>query len=453
MKLLLPLQTMPRRRVPEPLRFVLGLILLVGMGTAVLLLPGVTTRPITLLDAVFTATSAATVTGLSVLTTSTDFTVLGQTILLILIQMGGLGYTILVVLTLRLIGRKVSRINRAALSTALGLEGPTAVLNLLSRAVIGMLIIEAVGAVLLYWHWQTSGIVTERIGFYALFHAVSAFCNAGFDLFVGLPDYPDGIPSDNVTLLILGWLVFLGGLGLPIFINFAQRRGRRRFSVNTRLTLLVITLLTMTGWLGLFFAESQPEGVIHQLPLLDRLVQTWFQSVSTRTAGFPGLDSFNNLTPESQLIVMVLMFIGCAPASMGGGITTGAFAVLALVLWNYVRGRSDVQVFGRRVSREAVLRATAVLCIYIAVVFIASWLILFTHNFDLNTVLFEVISALATCGLSLGITHALNPFGRLIIIVMMFWGRLGVLTIVLALIQRRPAEQLVRYPETHVLIG
>jgi trk system potassium uptake protein len=453
MKLLLPLQTMPRRRVPEPLRFVLGLILLVGMGTAVLLLPGVTTRPITLLDALFTATSAATVTGLSVLTTSTDFTVLGQTILLILIQMGGLGYTILVVLTLRLIGRKVSRINRAALSTALGLEGPTAVLNLLSRAVIGMLIIEAVGAVLLYWHWQTSGIVTERIGFYALFHAVSAFCNAGFDLFVGLPDYPDGIPSDNVTLLILGWLVFLGGLGLPIFINFAQRRGRRRFSVNTRLTLLVITLLTMTGWLGLFFAESQPEGVIHQLPLLDRLVQTWFQSVSTRTAGFPGLDSFNNLTPESQLIVMVLMFIGCAPASMGGGITTGAFAVLALVLWNYVRGRSDVQVFGRRVSREAVLRATAVLCIYIAVVFIASWLILFTHNFDLNTVLFEVISALATCGLSLGITQALNPFGRLIIIVMMFWGRLGVLTIVLALIQRRPAEQLVRYPETHVLIG
>jgi trk system potassium uptake protein len=453
MKLLLPLQIMPRRRVPEPLRFVLGLILLVGMGTAVLLLPGVTTRPITLLDALFTATSAATVTGLSVLTTSTDFTVLGQTILLILIQMGGLGYTILVVLTLRLIGRKVSRINRAALSTALGLEGPTAVLNLLSRAVIGMLIIEAVGAVLLYWHWQTSGIVTERIGFYALFHAVSAFCNAGFDLFVGLPDYPDGIPSDNVTLLILGWLVFLGGLGLPIFINFAQRRGRRRFSVNTRLTLLVITLLTMTGWLGLFFAESQPEGVIHQLPLLDRLVQTWFQSVSTRTAGFPGLDSFNNLTPESQLIVMVLMFIGCAPASMGGGITTGAFAVLALVLWNYVRGRSDVQVFGRRVSREAVLRATAVLCIYIAVVFIASWLILFTHNFDLNTVLFEVISALATCGLSLGITQALNPFGRLIIIVMMFWGRLGVLTIVLALIQRRPAEQLVRYPETHVLIG
>ncbi|MFO7681933.1 MAG: potassium transporter TrkG [Chloroflexota bacterium] len=444
---------MPRRRVPEPLRFVLGLILLVGMGTAVLLLPGVTTRPITLLDALFTATSAATVTGLSVLTTSTDFTVLGQTVLLILIQMGGLGYTILVVLTLRLIGRKVSRINRAALSTALGLEGPTAVLNLLSRAVMGMLIIEAVGAVLLYWHWQTSGIVTERIGFYALFHAVSAFCNAGFDLFVGLPDYPDGIPSDNVTLLILGWLVFLGGLGLPIFINFAQRRGRRRFSVNTRLTLLVITLLTMTGWLGLFFAESQPEGVIHQLPLLDRLVQTWFQSVSTRTAGFPGLDSFNNLTPESQLIVMVLMFIGCAPASMGGGITTGAFAVLALVLWNYVRGRSDVQVFGRRVSREAVLRATAVLCIYIAVVFIASWLILFTHNFDLNTVLFEVISALATCGLSLGITHALNPFGRLIIIVMMFWGRLGVLTIVLALIQRRPAEQLVRYPETHVLIG
>ncbi len=442
-----------RRRVPEPLRLVLGLMLLIGVGTAVLLLPGVTTRPITLLDALFTATSAATVTGLSVLTTSTDFTVLGQTVLLILIQMGGLGYTILVVLTLRLIGRKVSRMNRVALSTALGLEGPTAVLDLLSRAIIGMLIIEAAGAVLLYAHWQTSGIVTERTGFYALFHAVAAFCNAGFDLFVGLPQYPDGLPSDNVTLLILGWLVFLGGLGLPIFINFAQLRHRRRLSVNTRLTLMVITLLTLAGWLGLFFAESQSEGVIHQLPLLDRLVQTWFQSVSTRTAGFPGLDSFNNLTPESQLLVMALMFIGCAPASMGGGITTGAFAVLTLVLWNYVRGRSDVQVFGRRISREAVLRATAVLCIYIGVVFSATWLILISHNFELNMVLFEVISALATSGLSLGITLDLNPFGRLILVVMMFWGRLGVLTIVLALIQRRPAEQLIRYPETHILIG
>ena len=442
-----------RFRIPVPVRLVVGLALLILMGTAVLLLPGMTTKPITLIDAFFTAASAATVTGLSVLTTATDFTFLGQIVLLILIQMGGLGFMVLLVLTLNLMGQKISLPNRLTVSGSIGLEDSTAVINLLTRAFVGMLIIEAIGTALLYLHWRTSGIVTERVGFYAIFHAVSAFCNAGFDLFYGLPQYPDGIPSDNLTLLIMGWLVVFGGLGVPLFVNFAQRRTHRRLSVNTRITLVVIALLTLVGWIGLFLAESQPEGVIHELPLLDRLVQTWFQSVSTRTAGFAGLDSFHNMTGESQLLVMALMFIGCAPASMGGGITTGTFAVLTLTLVNYVRGRSDVQVFRRRISRDIVLRATAVLTISLGVVFSASWLILFTNNLDFNLVLFEVVSALATCGLSLGITSELNNFGQLVLVFVMFWGRLGALTIVIALIQRRPIEQLVQYPETTVLIG
>lgn len=445
----------PRRRlrVPVPVRLVLGLALLIMAGTAVLLLPGMTTKPITLMEAFFTATSAATVTGLSVLTTSTDFTLLGQIVLLILIQMGGMGFMALMVLTLRFIGRKVSLRNRMAVSGSIGVEDSTAIVPLLTRAFIGMLVIEGIGALLLFWHWGTSGIVTQRLGFYALFHAISAFCNAGFDLFFGLPQYPEGLPSDNLTLIIMGLIVFIGGLGVPLFVNFAQWRRDRRLTVNSQITLLVVVSLTLIGWFGLFVAESQPEGVIHDLPVTNRLVQTWFQSVSTRTAGFPGLDSFNNLTPESQLLVMALMFIGCAPASMGGGITTGTFAVLTLVLVNYVRGRADVQVLGRRITREVVLRATAVLTISFGVVFAASWLILVSNNFDFNLVLFEVVSALATCGLSLGITSELNTFGQLIIIFVMFWGRLGALTIVIALIQRRPAEQLVQYPETTVLIG
>ena len=445
----------PRRRllVPVPVRLVLGLGLLILMGTAVLLLPGMTTKKITLMEAFFTSTSAATVTGLSVLTTSTDFTVLGQVVLLILIQLGGMGFMALMVLALRLIGRKISLRNRIAVSGSVGVVDSTAVLPLLTRAFLGMLIIEGIGAVSLYLHWSINDIVTERVGFYALFHAISAFCNAGFDLFFGLPQYPGGVPSDNVSLLIMGSIVFLGGLGVPIFANFAQRRTQRRLSTNTKITLFVVVFLTLVGWLGLFVAESQPEGVIHDLPLLDRLVQTWFQSVSTRTAGFPGLDAFNNLTSESQLLVMILMFIGCAPASMGGGITTGTFAVLTLVLVNYVKGRADVQVLGRRITREVILRATAVLMVSIGVVFVASWLILFSNNFGFNLVLFEVVSALATCGLSLGITGDLNTFGQLIIVFVMFWGRLGALTIVLAIIQRRPAEQLVQYPEANILIG
>ena len=447
-------KTQRRKPIPVAMRLVLGLLLLICVGSGLLLLPGVTTGPISLSEALFTATSSATVTGLTVLTTSTDFTLLGQVILLCLIQLGGVGYMVLVALTLQLLGRRISLLDRLAIFTPLGLDKPAAILHLLRQVVIGILLIEGVGAMLLYIHWRISGIVApDRAAFYAIFHAVSAFCNAGFDLFVGLPQYPRGIPGDNGTLLILGALIFLGGLGIPVFVDFSQVRLRRKLTTHTQLTLAVVILLTLIGWLGLLLAEIQVGGVLEQSPLSERLVHTWFQSVSTRTAGFPGLRDFDQLLPESRLLVMVLMFIGCAPASLGGGITTGTFGVLGLALWSSVRGHSVVRFKQRTVPDETIRRAAAVLSISIALVFVASWLILITHQLPFSDALFEVVSALATCGLSLGITGELNLFGRFIIILMMFWGRLGALTIAVALFQPRPEKELVHYPEANLLIG
>jgi len=443
-----------RRPVPVALRLVLGLVLLVSAGTVVLLLPGMTTTTISLSDALFTATSAASVTGLTVLTTSTDFTLLGQVVLLILIQLGGVGYMVLVALTLQVLGRRVSLLDRLALSTSLGLDQPGAILRLLRRVVVGILVIEAVGAILLFVHWRSSGIVApEKAGFYALFHAVSAFCNAGFDLFVGLPQYPRGIPGDDISLLIMGVLIVLGGLGIPVFVDFSQWPQRRRLSSHTQLTLFVIVFLTLLGWAGLYLSEARVGGILEAAPGDVRLMHTWFQSVSTRTAGFPGLRDFNLLLPESRLLVMMLMFIGCAPASMGGGITTGTFGVLGLVFWNTVRGRNVVRFRRRTVPTETIYRAAAVMSISLALVFLASWLILLTHDFSFSAAVFEVVSALATCGLSLGITGELNLFGRLIIILLMVWGRLGALTIAVALIRVRPEKELVQYPEARLLIG
>lgn len=440
--------------MPVALRLVLGLALLITVGTLLLLLPGITTHPITVSDALFMATSAATVTGLTVLTTSTDFTFLGQIVLLCLIQLGGVGYMVLVALALQLVGRKVSLLERLAISTSLGLDKPTAILRLLRQVIVGMLLIEGAGALLLYFHWRSSGIVpADRAAFYALFHAVSAFCNAGFDLFVGLPQYSRGIPGDNLTLLILGSLIVLGGLGIPVFTDFSQLLRRRRLTSHTYLTLIVVVGLTVAGWIGLFAAETQAGGVLETAPLSERLVHTWFQSVSTRTAGFPGLRDFDQLLPASRLLVMALMFIGCAPASLGGGITTGTFGVLALALRSSVQGHAVVRFRNRTVPDETIRRAAAVLSVSLFLVFLASWLILITHEMPFSDVLFEVVSALATCGLSLGITDDLNLFGRLIIILMMFWGRLGALTIAVALLQLRPEKQLVQYPEATLLIG
>ena len=182
--------------MPVPVRLVAALAALIGLGTVLLLLPGMTTRPITFMDALFTATSAAAVTGLAVLSTSTDFTRLGQWVILLLMQVGGLGFLVTLVLTVRLLGRRVSLMDRLAVSSSLGLASTQAILQILSRTVIFMLAVEGAGALILWVHWRLSDIVPAgSAAFYALFHAVAAFCNAGFDLFYGLPQYPEGLPG------------------------------------------------------------------------------------------------------------------------------------------------------------------------------------------------------------------------------------------------------------------
>jgi trk system potassium uptake protein len=442
------------RRIPIALRLVLGLLVLVVAGTFVLwLLPGVTVQRISFMQALFTATSAVTVTGLTVVTTSTEFTRFGQFVLLLLIQIGGVGYMFAAVIIMRLLGRQVSLLDRLALSSSLGLAGPRGILHLLGKIVIGIVVVEGVGALALYIHWQRSGIVAPAdAAFYAIFHAVAAFANAGFDLFAGLPQYPRGVPGDGLSLIIMGILVVVGGLGIPVFLDLALWRTRRRLSLHSRITLVVSVVLILVGWLGLLLSESG-EGVLRNTPPSTRLVHTWFQSVSTRTAGFPGLEDFNNLGDASQLLVMSLMFVGSAPASMGGGITTGTLAVLSLAMWGYVNGRPVTRAGRRTISAGTVQRALAILTISLFVVMLAAWLILLTHQTELGPVIFEVISAFATCGLSLGLTASLNVFGQLIIILMMFWGRLGALTIFIALLQRKGAKQLVHYPEETILIG
>jgi trk system potassium uptake protein len=441
--------------IPVALRLVLGLLLLVVAGTLLLLLPGVTHgERLTVMEALFTATSALTVTGLTVISASTDLTRFGQLILLLLVQVGGVGYLFALALALQLARRRVRLMDRLALSSSMGLEKPEDIVRLSRRVLVGILLLETLGALLLYANWRFNDVVAgDDTFFYAVFHAVMAFCNAGFDLFAGLPRYPSGIPGDHMSLLVMGLLIVLGGLGIPVLADLLRLRRRAHFSLHTRLTLWAVVVLVLLGWIGLFIPETRPGGVLFGAPLDEQLMHTWFQSVSTRTAGFPGFENFDRMVPESQLLVMALMFIGSAPASMGGGITTGTLMVLILALWSYARGHMEVQVSGRAISAGTVRRAAVILTISIGSVVFATWLILLTHSITLSRALFEVVSAFATVGLSLGATSDLNTFGRLIIIVMMFWGRLGAVTLITALVQGTThTERLVHYPEEQVLI-
>ncbi len=442
------------RRLPSAVRLITGLAMLVALGASLLLLPGVATNGF--LDfghALFTAVSALCVTGLTLITPATDLTPFGQFILAVLIQMGGVGFMTLAVIVFRLIGRKVMLLDRLALQDQLGLLSPGAVLQVVRRVLMTALLIESAGAVLLWAHWR-SLLGDERALFYAVFHAISAFCNAGFDLFVGasgLPaDMTSGIPSDNLSLLILGTLIFLGGLGIPVISDLAAWPRQRRLSLHTRITLVVVAALVCIGSLSLLLAENK--RLLADQPFARRLAVTTFQSVSARTAGFVSVTRFGDLAPASQITLIALMFIGCAPASMGGGITTGTLATLTLALWSYARGMSSPQVGGRSIGRDMVNRAAAVLTISLFAVIVATWLILITHDATLDEAMFEVVSAFATCGLSLDFTARLNPFGQIVIMLMMFWGRLGALTVIAALAQQRPVP-LIAYPEEQVLIG
>lgn len=439
------------RRMPTPLRLGTGLFGMVMVGTLALLLPGVgALRPLALNEAFFTAVSALTVTGLTIITPGSDLTLLGQVILLLLIQLGGVGYMVTAVLVFRLLGRSISFADRLALRDSFGLLDLNAIVQLTRRVLLAVLLIEAVGALLLWLHWR-SALGDARGAFYALFHAVSAFCNAGFDLFSGTVGY-SGIPNDGFSLSIFGGLIFLGGLGIPVVTDLLLWRRNHRLSLHTRLTLIVALGLIVAGWVALFIAESRPAGTLSNVSTPRALGLSLFQSISARTAGFSGIDRFEDLTPASQVTKIGLMFIGTAPASMGGGITTGTFSVLVLALWAYARGRETPRIFKRSIGAATVRRASAILTVSLMVVMLTTWFLLMTHpQASLDRTLFEVVSAFATCGLSLNYTSNFDVTGQMVIALVMLWGRLGALTVILALAQLAPLSP-VTYPEEQILV-
>jgi trk system potassium uptake protein TrkH len=436
-------------------RIVLALALLIAISTVLLTLPGVgAEKRISMVDAFFTSTSALTVTSLSVIAPASELTLLGQVMLIAMVQVGAVSYAFLASLLVRLAGRRLSLPERISLASSLGLDSPADITRILTHSTYVILLAEGIGGALLALNWHLRDIVPgPRALFYGLFHAVSAFCNAGFELFSGSVSYPEGVPTDTPTMAILSVLVLLGGLGIPVYLDLMHWKARRRLSLHTKLTLVAIAALVLIGWLGLYIAESGQDGVLAGMSPGQKVARTLFQSLVTRTAGIAGLPRFAHLAPASRLLLIGLMFVGCAPASTGGGITTGTLGVLVVALWAATRGTPSPRIWGRRISSSTVGRACAVLTVSLLLITCATWLVLATNPVSLTNTLFEVVSAFSTTGLSLGITTELNWFGRLVLIGVMFCGRLGALTVSMALIPHAYRSVLVEYPEEPVLVG
>ena len=444
-------RTRRRRQISAVVRVIGGLLVLVAIGTTLLWVSGLgTPQMLTWQEALFTAVSALAVTGLSTITPGADLTFFGQVVLMALIQIGGIGFMVLAVGVLRVLRRQVSLFDRQAMRDSLGLSEKMEFRAVLRRVLISMMAAESIGAVLLWLHWRST-LGDETAAFYGLFHAISAFCNAGFSLF-SPAQFPSGIPRDTLSLFILGGLIVLGGLGFPVLADLVEWPRRRRLSLHARLTLSVSVILIAVGTIGFLLAENRPGGNLIGIPWHQQIVLSGFQSIAARTAGFSVIGNMQQLLPASQVLLIGLMFIGTAPASMGGGITTGTLIVLALAMWSYARRLRSIQVQQRQIPADAVRRAAAVLLVALLVVLGATWLILLEQPAPLDSVVFEVVSAFSTTGLSLSYTTQLSSFGLLIIILCMLWGRLGALTIVVALGEQRPPER-VEYPEERLLLG
>lgn len=442
-----------RRRALSPAKVVaLSFLAAIAVGTLLLLLPFSQTpgQPVSLLDAFFTATSALCVTGLVVVDTGSAWTPFGQGVILLLIHIGGLGLVTLGTLLALLLGRRVGfqeRLRVAAQVNALQVGG---VVRLVRTIVLVALAFELLGALLLYPTFaELHG--PGRGTFYAFFHSVSAFNNAGFAL------YPDSLMrfvGDPVVNLVITSLFILGGLGYIVQLNvWANLRQPRRFplTLHSRLVLLVTLLLCLGGTGMVLMLEWGNPQTLGALPLPDRLLASFFQGVTPRTAGFNTLD-YALFNEPTLLFTMLLMFIGGSPGSTAGGIKTVTFFVLVASALSMVRGRGELTLFGRRVSALTVVKAGSVALLSSSIAVTALFVLSATQDLPLLPLMFETFSAFGTVGLSTGVTGELNPAGKLLVIVLMYLGRIGPTTFAIALLQQAHADR-IKYPEEGVLVG
>lgn len=434
-------------RLPPPAVLSLLYTGLIALGTVLLKLPAATALPVTWSDALFTATSAVTVTGLVVFDPGTHFTLFGEAVLLVLIQLGGLGLMVFAVLVLSMIGLPIGMSQRMILREDLNQTSIADLLALVQRILRVVLVCELLGVVALATVFVPDFGWAEGL-WHALFHTVSAFNNAGVQLF------PDGlsrwVDSPVVNLAVPALFVF-GGLGYSVVYEVYERREWRRFSLHTKLTLAGTAALIAWSVPAFALLEWDNPGTLGQLSGAgDRLWASWFQAVTTRTAGFNTLD-IGAIHDSTALMFMLLMVVGAGSTSTAGGIKVTTFVVLILATLAFFRRRATIQVFGRSLGQEEVMKVLALAMVSLFAVMIGIFLLTIAHDDTFVQIAFEVASAFGTVGLTMGATYELDGLGRAVIMALMFIGRVGPLTLGFFLARR--AAPRVRYPASRVFLG
>lgn len=434
---------------------ILSFAAVILIGALLLMLPLSTAsgEVTSFMNALFTSTSAVCVTGLVVVDTGTYWSVFGKTVILLLIQIGGLGFMTMTTSVAIILGKKIGLRNRMIMQEALNQFSISGVIRLTKYVVMATMAIEFIGALLLSTRFIPLYGLKNGL-FYAVFHAVSAFCNAGFDIFGNFSSLT-AFAKDPIVNLVVMALIISGGLGFAVIADIFSGKTFRKFSLHAKLVLTMTGALIIAGFITIFVLEYSNPETIGSYTFGEKIIASLFHAVTPRTAGFNTLD-LSKFTMASRLITMLLMFIGGSPGSTAGGLKTTTFGLMILSIVSVVRNSDEINFAHRRISRAVVNKALAV--IFISTFWIMSMTFFLTvaessHSFE--AILFESISAFGTVGLSMGITPTLTLAGKIIITIMMFFGRLGPLTIVIALNKRasHSKRDLVRYPEGKIIVG
>lgn len=457
-----------RLKASPTLVFIMSFFLLIFIGSILLSLPHATTKEITFIDALFTSTSAVCVTGLIVLDTSKDFTFFGQTVIMILFQIGGLGMMTFTSFFGFFFKGSFSIENQLFIRDYINENNVGEIYSTLLKIVFFTIFTEVIAAFLIY-HFTDDALFSSKGDqiFFSAFHAISAFCNAGFStLSNGL--YESGFREAYNMHLVLAIAIILGGIGFPVFINYYNylkhlvvggtksilgienyRHVPRVSNISTKLSLYTTGILLVLGFITFWIFES--ESTLSGLSSYGKFATSVFGAVTPRTAGFNTVD-MTMLTVPTILIYLILMWIGASPGSTGGGLKTSTFAVAILNTVSIATGKKRVEVFRRQISNETLQKAFAVIALSFLVIGLGIFLVmLFDPQLSLIDVAFEVFSAFSTVGLSLGITSQLGTASKLVIMICMFMGRVGTLTILIAIV-RKAGQHRYKYPEENVFI-
>ncbi len=430
----------------------LGIIL---FGTLLLDLPIASRdgRSAGLMTSMFTATSATCVTGLILRDTWSQWSAFGQVVILVMIEIGGLGFMSAASLAYITLRRRIGMRQQMVMAEAIGADSMTDVVSHQKKLIARAFTVEGIGALVLTCRFAAEYPFLQALKL-GVFHSVSAFCNAGFDI-LGFREPGSSLAlyhTDPVVCLTLTALVVLGGLGFLVWDDVLRERKIRHWNVYTKLVLTTTAVLLIGGVLLTCVLEWDNPATLGPLPFGEKMLAALFQSMTLRTAGFAGLDQAA-LTPAGKAVSIFMMLIGGSSGSTAGGLKTVTFVVLLMFLWNRMRGRYTVSVFHRTISDDHVLNAITIFITMVTLSFFGATLIAATSQVDFVDSLYEAVSAIGTVGLSTGVTPKLSLPAKLMIMVFMFFGRVGVLTISVGFLKKKPAGERFRYANTDLLIG